>query len=456
MASEPALLPLLACPRCDQPLKEDGEAPGCPGCRTVFPLLDGVPWLFADPDTALAEWRQRFDFALADIARDEQAAAAALEQGGLLASTERRLRRQVEAWRAHAEELKTLLAPLGAGASEATYETYLALRTRLPTEAGLTAYYSNIHRDWAWGDEENRQSLEAVSEALAGGTPGRLLVPGAGAGRLAYDLHQSLQAELTVALYFNPLPVLAAARLCAGVTVPLHEFPIAPRTAADVAVARQLAAPAAARPGLHHVLASALRPPFREGAFDTLVTPWLVDVLPEDLAVQAARWNRLLAEGGRWVWFGSAAFRTPSPAENYSLEEALEIIAQAGFGEPSLAEREIPYMDSPASRHGRRERVVIVVAEKTADAPRPPRHKALPDWLVTGSEPVPALEDFRVQAVSTRVHAFIMSMIDGRRSIGDMAKLMEEKRLMTRTEAENAIRGFFIRMYEDSRRPPPL
>jgi len=54
------------------------------------------------------------------------------------------------------------------------------------------------------------------------------------------------------------------------------------------------------------------------------------------------------------------------------------------------------------------------------------------------------------------VHAFIMSMIDGRRSIGDMAKLMEEKRLMTRTEAENAIRGFFIRMYEDSRRPPPL
>ena len=454
--SDTSLLPLLACPRCDQPLQEDGEALRCPGCRTGFPSLAGVPWLFADPDTSLAEWRQRFDFALTDIARDEQAAAAALERGGLLPSTERRLRQQVEAWRAHAGELKELLAPLGAGASEAAYETYLALRTRLPTEVGLTAYYSNIHRDWAWGDEENRQSLEAVGEALSGQAPGRLLVPGAGAGRLAYDLHQSLGPDVTVALDFNPLLVLAAARLCAGENVALHEFPIAPRRAEDVAVARELAAPAPARPGLHHVLASALRPPFRDGAFDTLVTPWLVDVLPEDLAVQAARWNRLLAPGGRWVWFGSAAFRTPSPADNYSLEEALEIIGRAGFGEPAVTEREIPYMDSPASRHARRERVVTVVAEKEADAERPERHKALPDWLVTGSEPVPALEDFRVQAVSTRVHAFIMSMIDGRRSIADMAKLMEEKRLMTRAEAENAIRGFFIRMYEDSRRPPPL
>ncbi|WP_405234199.1 hypothetical protein [Lentisalinibacter salinarum] len=456
MSSDSALLSLLACPRCDRSLEADVDSLRCPGCATGFPSLDGVPWLFADPDTALAEWRQRFDFALTDIAKDEQAAVAALEKGGLLASTERRLRRQIEAWRAHADELKSLLAPLGAGVSEATYETHLALRTRLPTEVGLTAYYANVHRDWAWGDEENRQSLEAVAGALRGEAPGRMLVPGAGAGRLAYDLHQTLAPEVTVALDFNPLLVLAAAKLCAGETVSLHEFPIAPSRAGDVAAARELAAPEPARPGLRHVLASALRPPFRAGAFDTLVTPWLVDVLPEDLSVQAARWNRLLTAGGRWVWFGSAAFRTPSPARNYSLEEALEIIAMAGFGEPSVTEREIPYMDSPLSRHGRREQVVTVVAEKTAEAELPPRHKALPDWLVVGSEPVPALENFRMQAVSTRVHAFIMSMIDGRRSIADMAKLMEEKRLMTRAEAEGAIRGFFIRMLEDSQRPPPL
>jgi uncharacterized protein YbaR (Trm112 family) len=453
IAIDASLLSLLACPRCDRPLRAQGdERLTCAGCGTGFPSLEGVPWLFAEPDHALAEWRERLDFALATIAKDRQAAMSVLAQADLRDETKRRLRLQAAAWLAHADELKGLLAPLGVGGSRAGYETYLALRTRLPTDVGLTSYYGNVHRDWCWGEEENRRSLAAIVEALGDVAPRRLLVAGAGAGRLAYDMHRSLDHEMTVALDFNPLLILLATKLFRGETVALHEFPLAPRRLEDCAVPRELRAPAAARHGLWPLLASALRPPFRDEAFDTLLTPWLIDVLPEDFPVQAARWNRLLSAGGRWVWFGSAAFRGATPAESYSLEEALTMIREAGFDEPTVAETEIPYMDCPASRHGRRERVVTVVATKTADAPQPERHKALPDWLVTGSEPVPALESFRVQALSTRIHAFIMSMIDGRRSIADMATLMEEKRLMTREEGEAAIRGFLIRMYEESRR----
>lgn len=457
MGPDPALRSVLACPRCDRLLATGkGDVLSCASCGTQFPSLDGVPWLFADPDNALAEWRERLDHALAAVGRDERAAAAGLERPGLPEATKRRLRLQVAAWQAHREELQALLAPLGVGESRASYETRLALRTRLPTDVGLTSYYANVHRDWCWGDEENRCALDAIRGALGESMPERLLVAGAGAGRLAYDLHQTLGHDLTVALDFNPLLMLLAARLFRGETVRLHEFPIAPRRLEDYALERDLAAPAPARDGLAPVLASALRAPFRDGAFDTLVTPWLVDVLPEDLSVQAARWNRLLSEGGRWVWFGSAAFRSADPAACYSLEEALAIIVEAGFGEPDVTETEIPYMDSPASRHARRERVVTVVAGKLHDVPRPERHRALPDWIVTVTEPVPALESFRMQALSTRVHAFIMSMIDGRRSIVDMARLMEEKRLMTRAEAETAVRGFLIRMYEESRRDPSL
>ena len=54
--------------------------------------------------------------------------------------------------------------------------------------------------------------------------------------------------------------------------------------------------------------------------------------------------------------------------------------------------------------------------------------------------------------MSTRIHAFIMAMIDGKRSIGDMAGLLEEQRLMPREEGEAAVRNFLIRMYEDSER----
>ena len=66
----------------------------------------------------------------------------------------------------------------------------------------------------------------------------------------------------------------------------------------------------------------------------------------------------------------------------------------------------------------------------------PARHRALPDWIVTGKEPVPLSPAFRTQAMSTQVYAFIMSLIDGKRSIQDMAVVLEKQQLMTRVEAE--------------------
>jgi hypothetical protein len=66
--------------------------------------------------------------------------------------------------------------------------------------------------------------------------------------------------------------------------------------------------------------------------------------------------------------------------------------------------------------------------------------------------PVPQLEDFKVHAVATRIHAFLMALIDGRRSIHDMARMVGEQRLMTEEDAEPAVRRFLTRMYEDGRK----
>ncbi len=289
-----------------------------------------------------------------------------------------------------------------------------------------------------------------LREGLGEHAPSNMLVLGAGAARLAYDLHRAFPSALTVAADFNPLLLLAAARLVRGETLQLHEFPIAPKSLDDVARLRELRAPAAVNDNFKLVLANALRAPFRAGAFDTLITPWLVDILPEPLPLQARRWNRLLADGGYWLWFGSHAFRGADLRDRVSLDESIEIIEAQGFSKPSLIEADIPYMVSPADRHGRRERVVVICAQKVRDMPAPARHVALPDWLVKSDQPVPSSHSFQVQAMSTRIHAFIMSMIDGKRSIDDMAKLMEQQRLMPKQEAEGAIRNFLIRMHEES------
>jgi SAM-dependent methyltransferase len=333
------------------------------------------------------------------------------------------------------------------------YESYLALRTRMPADQGLNTYYANVHRDWCWGDEENKASLKQLQSVLHDHAElGDVLVIGAGAGRLAYDIHKQLNCTRVVVMDFNPLLMLVAQAMARGDRLSMYEFPIAPASLEDDVVLRKLSAPEVAGDGFHLVLADALRAPFAAGSFDTVVTPWLIDIITEDLPVFATRINRLLAENGRWVNFGSLAFAEPARARCYSPEETKAIVAECGFSDPYVSQATIPYMCSPASRHGRQEKVFSFSAYKERAADKVERHRALPDWIVTGKEPVPLTQSFRTQAMSTQIYSFIMSLIDGRRSIEEMAAILEKQQLMSKDEAVPAIRSFLTRMYDDSQR----
>ena len=444
---------LLACPRCDKALVSSGQGFRCAGCQIDFPSLENIPWLYSHPTTALIEWRQRLNLMLSNLEKDVLRLSEALQQKNLHSLTRQRLEQLQAATEDHSDRLQALLAPLDLEQSTVGHEMALALRTRLPPDQGLTTYYPNLHRDWAWGDEENSASLALLSDRLGDvDEPQRILVLGSGAGRLAYDLHRETDAELTVALDFNPLFQLAAQRITGGESVELYEFPIAPRSVGDQAVLRTLRAPAPVGSGFHLVLADALHPPFAEAGFDTVVTPWLVDVLPEDFPALCSRINRLLKPQGRWLNFGSLHFHQSSPEQHYSLEECEVLIQDAGFTSPVAEEATIPYMCSPASRHGRRETVVTWCAVKEKNTEKPSRHQALPDWLVEGTDPIPLLDSFRMQAATTRIYALIMSLIDGRRSLEDMAQVMVQQRLVSEEEAEPTIRQFLIKMYDDSKR----
>jgi hypothetical protein len=247
--------------------------------------------------------------------------------------------------------------------------------------------------------------------------------------------------------------MLVAKAVTQGEKLNLYEFPIAPLALEDDAVLRKLAAPEVVGDNFHLVLGDALRPPYPEKSFDTIITPWLIDIISEDLPVLAARINRLLKKDGRWVNFGSLAFSSPERARCYSPEEVKAIVAESGFSDPYVSQATIPYMCSPASRHGRQERVFTFSAYKERNASKPERHRALPDWIVKGDEPVPQSPSFRQQAMTTQIYSFIMSLIDGKRSIKDMAIVLESQKLMTRAEAEPAIRSFLTKMYDDSQKP---
>jgi uncharacterized protein YbaR (Trm112 family) len=445
---------LLACPRCDKaPLEATDESLHCKACKVDFPILEGIPWMFAEPLAALGEWRGRLHHSLQQLSQEIASLDKELQDEELRALTRRRLERYRKAVVAHKRTLQKLLQPIEIQTLIGSVESYLALRSRLPSDQGLNTYYANVHRDWSWGDEENRASLKQIQAVLHDHADlGKVLVLGAGAGRLAYDIHTQLQCELTVAMDFNPLLMLVAKAVTRGEELRLHEFPIAPLSLEDDAVLRKLNAPELANEHFHLLLGDALRAPFPDETFDTVVTPWLIDIISEDLPVLAARINHLLKDNGRWINFGSLAFSSPERALRYSPEETKAIVAENGFSDPYVSQATIPYMNSPASRHGRQERVFSFSSYKERSVKKPARHAALPDWIVTGKEPVPLTPSFRQQAMTTQIYSFIMSLIDGKRSIKDMSIVLEKQKLMTRDEAEPAIRSFMTRMYDDSRR----
>lgn len=449
-----ALAELLACPRCDKtPLDTNDKGLHCKACKVDFPRVAGIPWLFADPDASLGEWRSRLHMALQKIDRDVAALDTELGDAALRELSRQRCERHRSALLAHKEALVTLLAPVGPELLSASYDSYLALRTRLPTDHGLHTYYANIHRDWVWGDEENDASLHEIRRVAGDATSlGRTLVLGAGAGRLAYDIHTQMDTELTLALDFNPMLLLVAQKMLAGEELELHEFPLAPRKFDDDAILRTLKAPAKSDDRLHLLFGDALRPPVAAGTYDTVVTPWLIDVISEDLPLFARRINALLQTGGRWINFGSLAFAAAERSQRYSAEEVVAIVEESGFAAPTPVEATIPYMNSPASRHGRLETVFSFAASKSGKTKAPPRHRALPDWIVTGKEAVPLNPSFRTQAMTTQIYAFTMSLIDGKRSINDMADIFVSQRLMPKDEAVHAIRGFLTRMFDDAKR----
>jgi uncharacterized protein YbaR (Trm112 family) len=455
MPDECQLAELLACPRCDKtPLSRQKDDYRCGACKVDYPSIDGMPWLFAEPDASLGEWRNRLHFSLQQLASESQRIKAELAADDIRALTRQRLERHANAVDEHRNMLRKILEPVDVKSLEASYESYLALRTRLPIDQGIQTYYGNIHRDWCWGDTENEAAFNEIKAIVDGGDSdlGDTLILGAGACRLAYDIHMRLDTRQTIAMDFNPLLLLVARSVMQGDELELYEFPLAPKSLEDFAILRTLSAPEAVRENFHFVFGDALRLPFAMAGFDTVVTPWIIDIVNETLPIQSARINKLLKPEGRWINFGSLAFDHPERARRYSAEETLDIVAEAGFAPPATREASIPYMCSPASRHGRQETVLTFAATKTGDVEAPARHRALPDWIVTGKDPVPLLQSFRSQALSTQIYSYIMSMIDGKRTIADMAKILEQQKLMTREEAEPAIRTFLTRMYDDSQR----
>ena len=435
-----ACLDLLTCLKSGEDLRlnPDGLHLVNTSGSASYPVLGGIPWLYADTGAALFQWRSNISAFLESSRQEEESLAAA---SSALDRSQAKTRVRLETMRScrnnDRRSIAKLLRPVLRAAPESLSLDRI-LAEKLPLTQSLTSYYSNVHRDWTWDlllteqESENRIALQhivaASSGAFATGEPcGVAAVFGAGACRLAYDIHMAHKQLETIALDINPLLFAVARSVMMDEPVELCEYPLAPTALAHHGIPRTLRAPQSVRPGFSMIHGDALNPPLKGSSLDWLITPWFVDIVAQAPQQVLAVINRCLRPGGVWTNYGTVVFHTAEAADRWSVDEFFEGVQEAGFafvGEPQF--ERVPYMASPASSHARIERVVHFSARKVHDAARTRlgRPAAVPPWALDPSIPVPRTQQIAAFFEIHKAYAQLAGLIDGSRSVHDIAGIM--------------------------------
>lgn len=303
------------------------------------------------------------------------------------------------------------------------------LQEGMGNAGNLSEYYDIILRDWAWPGPENSQALERAVACLPEGlNTKRMLVLGAGAARLSWDLHCALQPDCTVALDSNPLLLIVADTLIRKrQAIELAEFKTFPQLGKEVTRTWSLQPPqddAALTASWFALGANAWRAPLQPNSFDLIVTPWFIDVNGGDVRDTIGVISQLLAPGGRWLNTGPLLFTRHLPLEQkYQDSEIRDFLDLAGFSIETESVTEADHLDSPLEVRKQHEQLWTFCAKSPAQTPTSTLAlSGQPPWLIMHHLPV--TEHAYVSVQQHPLIEAILALIDGKRSINDIAELI--------------------------------
>ncbi len=348
---------LLACPVCRTPLPwhphSRPEPPAhCPGCGHRIPRLAGrLPILVADPETYLLGERRILDH----LAAEHRTAA------------------EVYADRAPSAGRRAPILAAIAGGLRVNAALLEDLSGCLPDSQAQPALYASapgadlfgaLARDWT-GAAETEAELAAIRTAIWPAletAPERLLVLGAGTGRLLCDLGGEFPGAIGVEL--SAAMAGAYARLTERGSLDFHRVMRGNfRRAADEG--RRLRAErtlSASRPP--YLVADATCLPVRDGAVDVVLSVFFTDLVPLSKLLPEAL--RVLRTGGRFIHFGPLGYAFDDPAEHHALDELPDVFAAQGFCPLQEAHVPVPFLADATRLNRTGFDAVLFVAERRA------------------------------------------------------------------------------------------
>lgn len=436
----------------------DADTLGCNECGARYPVSRCgdicIPWLFVDPGANRLQWKARYHGFLQqnsmDLERLRDLRAASAERP----KTRKRVSALLQAREGYRRQIVDLLAPFDLEQIDWPADTTAVLEGRLPNTLNLSSHVDTLFRDWAWDSGESETLLDAVARLLDTDPRielGTVLVLGAGAGRLSYDVYKRYRPRRSITLDVNPLLLLTGARIARGEAVSLFEFPEAPADDQSFAIEQRCCAPTALPGGaLEVVLADPLDLPFAAQSIDTIVTSWMVDTLFHDPRVFLPKLNRCLADGGLWVNSGPLAFPHQNESLCYGEEEFLDLIEQSGFDILATERRTVTHLQSPHSATGRTAQIISLSAMKRCTVDLPEHSQFLPDWLRDTRLPVPASSALEHRASSHLLTAHILRTIDGKKSIGQIGRRVARQYGLGLPETVQAVRQVLLDTWEET------
>ena len=437
-----------------------GGAADCPECAASYPVFDRearIPWLSANPESSLLEWKARYHRFLHSNSADLERLRTARAESEDRPLTRRRVSRILQAREQYRNQVIELLAPFDLESIDWPADTTAMLEHRLPGDRGLSRDVDRIFRDWAWSTDERDVLLDAVMR-VADADPrselGTLLVVGAGACRLSYDLHRRFTPRRTINIDLNPILLLVGARMSSGTSIELYEFPAAPLDAESSAVLQRCQAPAALEGDSFHTVAADLTDlPLADARVDTVLTPWLDDFVAQDLRAFLPRLNRCLAPGGIWINLGSLSLWDREESRGYTEDELFQLIEQSGFELLALDRRVASYLHSPHSARADTVNVLSFCARKVSavDAVEPSHY--LPKWLRDTTVPVPVSSAVEHRSSSHLLTAHILGAIDGKKTVAQIGRRVARQYGLGLTETVRAVRQVLLDVWEEGRQP---
>jgi hypothetical protein len=100
----------------------------------------------------------------------------------------------------------------------------------------------------------------------------------------------------------------------------------------------------------------------------------------------------------------------------------------------------------------RHEEVVTFAVRRLGGVARAQR--VTPAWLADARQPVPLLPEVAEYVLALRVRGYVASLVDGQRTLAEIAARLVEERLLPPEEATGIVRDYLLRLHEEAQLRP--